>query len=189
VWDAGNQALLMQHFAVCEKRLRELAHLMLLGFPSVRRWEDTDDILQESLIRLNQSLADEPPDSEVQFLRLSAHQIRRVLINLARRYSRRDHFASNHETWAGSSVEQLEEVAQTNDSDELTVGQWSEFHEQVEALPAVSRELWDLIWYMGLSQREAANLLELSERSVQRRWREARVLLHRRLADLDEPSQ
>src|SRR5262249_56458704 len=55
---------------------------------------------------------------------------------------------------------------------------WGEFHEQIAALPDEEREAFDLLWYQGLSQAEAAELLGVSERTVKRRWQAARLKLH-----------
>ena len=38
------------------KRLRRLASVMLRGRAAVRRWEDTNDVLQNTLVRLNRAL-------------------------------------------------------------------------------------------------------------------------------------
>jgi RNA polymerase sigma factor (sigma-70 family) len=54
---------------------------------------------------------------------------------------------------------------------------WSEFHRQVELLPPEDREVFDLLWYQELSQAEAAALLNISERTVKRRWQSARLAL------------
>ena len=50
-----------------------------------------------------------------------------------------------------------------------------------EALPDAEREIFDLLWYQGLSQREAAALLGITERMAKRRWRAARLKIHERL--------
>jgi len=55
------------------------------------------------------------------------------------------------------------------------LAQWREFHEQVEALPTDEQEVFNLLWYQGLSQAEAAALLNMSERTLQRRWQAARL--------------
>lgn len=34
---------------------------MLRGYPLVRRWEQTDDVLQNSMMRLYRALAEQPP--------------------------------------------------------------------------------------------------------------------------------
>ncbi len=38
--------------------------------------------------------------------------------------------------------------------------------------------MFDLLWYQQLSQAEAAQLLNVSERTVKRRWASARLKLH-----------
>src|SRR5262245_25284397 len=67
-------------------RLEGLAHKMLKGFPNVRRWEDTCDVLQNALPRLLRALQTIQPDSMKGFFCLAAEQIRRELVDLARRY-------------------------------------------------------------------------------------------------------
>jgi RNA polymerase sigma-70 factor (ECF subfamily) len=52
---------------------------------------------------------------------------------------------------------------------------WSEFHAQVDGLPREERDVFDLLWYQGLTQAEAAAVLEISLRTVKRRWLAARV--------------
>jgi RNA polymerase sigma-70 factor (ECF subfamily) len=48
-------------------------------------------------------------------------------------------------------------------------------------LPDETRKIVDLLFYQGLSQAEAAAVLETSERTVQRRWQSARLALHEAL--------
>jgi DNA-directed RNA polymerase specialized sigma24 family protein len=39
------------------------------------------------------------------------------------------------------------------------------------------REAFDLLFYQGLTQAEAATVLEVSERTIKRRWQAARLRL------------
>jgi len=48
----------------------------------------------------------------------------------------------------------------------------------VEALPDDEKEVFDLLWYQELTQAEAAALLNVSERTIKRRWASARLRLH-----------
>jgi RNA polymerase sigma-70 factor (ECF subfamily) len=50
-------------------------------------------------------------------------------------------------------------------------------------LPAEEREVFELLWYHGLTQAEAARVLGTTERVVGSRWRRARLRLHRELGD------
>jgi RNA polymerase sigma factor (sigma-70 family) len=67
----------------------------------------------------------------------------------------------------------------THDPHELAA--WSEFHQQVAALPAAERQVVDLLWYQDLSQPEAADVLGVDVSTVKRRWRSARLRLHEKL--------
>jgi RNA polymerase sigma-70 factor (ECF subfamily) len=69
----------------CE-RLRRLARKMLRGYPGVRRWEQTDDVLQNAAVRLCRALEAVHPASVRDFINLAAVQVRRELIDLARHY-------------------------------------------------------------------------------------------------------
>jgi RNA polymerase sigma-70 factor (ECF subfamily) len=50
---------------------------------------------------------------------------------------------------------------------------WGEFHEQIGRLPEEELEVFDLLWYQGLSHAEAAELLQLSTKTIQRRLQAA----------------
>jgi len=74
----------------------------------------------------------------------------------------------------------LESLAEsTNEPARLAT--WTEFHERVEGLPDEDRALFDLLWYQGLTQAEAGDILGVSERTVNTRWVKARLKLHRAL--------
>lgn len=152
----------------CE-RLRLLTRRMLRGYPLVRRWEQTDDVLQNAMIRLHRSLADVTPDSLRHFYNLATLQIRRALLDLAKQHARRD----------GKNEEGLPEQEDTDEPSGLA--EWSEFHRLVETLPDDEREVFSLIWYGDLSQAEAAEVLGVCVRTVIRRWQSARILLQRAL--------
>src|SRR5205823_214429 len=59
---------------------------------------------------------------------------------------------------------------------------WTELHERIGALPEPEREAFELLWYQGLTRAEVAAVLEVNERTVQRRWQAARLRLYQ---DLD----
>jgi RNA polymerase sigma-70 factor (ECF subfamily) len=54
----------------------------------------------------------------------------------------------------------------------------------IEGLPEDEREVFDLVAIQGLTHAEAASVVEVSEKTVQRRLNRARLLLAERLADL-----
>ncbi|MCG8435713.1 MAG: sigma-70 family RNA polymerase sigma factor [Gammaproteobacteria bacterium] len=167
------------------QRLGRLAHRMLGSFPHVRRWEETDDVQQAALLRLYNSLAEVRPDSTKAFFGLAATQIRRTLIDLARHYYGVYGHGAKHHTDPGrraaddsGGVLANAGFVQDGPNDLLA---WSEFHEAVEKLPEEEREAFSSIWYGGLSQREAADLFGVSERTMIRRMNRARIGIHQAL--------
>jgi RNA polymerase sigma-70 factor (ECF subfamily) len=102
-------------------------------------------------------------------------QIRRELIDLARRYAGPHGLGRRHVTPDGPASAP-EPADDTHEPAGLAA--WGEFHRQIDALPPDDRELFDLLWYQGLGQAEAAALLGLPERTLRRRWQAARLHLH-----------
>jgi RNA polymerase sigma factor (sigma-70 family) len=169
-------------------RLRLLTRKMLKGFDRVKRWEQTDDVFQNALLRLWTALVQVRPRSVQAFFGLAALQIRRELIDLARQYYGPEGMGAHHATHcevdpsASTPPAGFEQQDTTYEPSRLAI--WSEFHRQVDALPAEEREVFDLVWYQGLSQPRAAALLGVSEATLKRRWWSARQRLHGALKGL-----
>ena len=89
------------------------------------------------------------PESPRHFYNLAATQIRRVLIDLSRRYYGAEGLGSHHDTAARNAGRRCPAEIRTGG----LVGrarqpmEWTEFHEQVEALPEEEREVFNLVWY------------------------------------------
>src|SRR5438132_4519467 len=132
----------------CE-RLRRLTRKMLKGFARVKRWELTDDVLQNALLRLWAALGQVTPHSARDFYTLAALQIRRELIDLARQYYGPKGIganqASNVELGSSTSTPLADVANSTLEPSQLAI--WSEFHERVDTLPEEEREVFDLLWY------------------------------------------
>lgn len=170
------------------QRLHEITHRMLRGFPQVRRWEETDDVVQAAALRLHRALAKVVPRDERHFLGLMVTQVRRELLDLARKYSGPTSFAAHHETNVLDLPEgRLERdslaAAAPQDSPE-TLHAWTRFHEIAAELPDEERELFGLVWYAGATQSEIAAALGLSPRTVRRRWEDTKHQFLRRLGGL-----
>src|SRR5262249_44647795 len=161
-------------------RLERLARKMLQRFPEVGRWEESDDLLQTSTLRLLRALEDVEIISVRNFFGLAAEQMRRELLDLARSYrSQRLRGPSDAMRPEGSdsSVSALDPPDVADDPDDLEM--WCAFHEAVERLPAAEREVVGLIYYQGWTQAKVAEHLSVSKRTVQRRWNAAMLELHK----------
>ena len=163
------------------ERLRRLAHRMLRSYPGVRRWEETDDVLNNAMLRLHRALADVKPESVKHFFRLAYTQIRRELIDLAKHYYGPEGMGAHHATDGVSpdtGARPRHDVSQ--DTYEPTkLSEWAEFHQQVEALPEKEREVFSLRWYEALNFAEIAEVVGATDRTAKRRWRSACVMLYK----------
>ncbi|HBE70402.1 MAG TPA: sigma-70 family RNA polymerase sigma factor, partial [Planctomycetaceae bacterium] len=163
-----------------EGRLRILTKQMFRSFPGLRRWEETDDVFQAAMIRLHRSLADAHPNDARHFIGLCATQIRRTLLDLSRHYFGKLGPAAKHETSGGGRAADAPggklELAQRS-SEPISIEDWTAFHEAIASLPEEQREVFELIWYTGLGQQEAADLLGLNRRTIVRRLQAARLQL------------
>jgi DNA-directed RNA polymerase specialized sigma24 family protein len=83
---AGDRAALDVLIRRTGKRLERLARKMLGTFPAVQAREETDDVLQNALIRLTRALGSVTPASVRDYYRLAAEELRRELLDLARRH-------------------------------------------------------------------------------------------------------
>lgn len=160
--------------------LRKMVRRMLKSFPNVHRWEDTDDVLQISALRFHKAISKNSPDSPKHFFRLAGVLIRQTLIDLSRKHSRSNGYGANHDTNVGIELRAVATPRSGQREEPYGLMDWADFHRQIEQLPEKEREVFDLLWYGGLSQSEAAMILGLEIRTIQRRWRQARILLHQR---------
>jgi RNA polymerase sigma factor (sigma-70 family) len=153
------------------QRLRLLAAKMLNRYPAVRRWEETDDVFVELASRLHETLEDVRPESARHFYNLAGQKVRWVLIEMTRRHYGPMGIGKNQDT--GEQSEQPDEPQ--------NLAEWASFHEAVENLSDEAREVFNLVWYEGLSQQEVGEVLGLSVRTVKRRWQAARCQLYEAL--------
>ncbi|MFO0841744.1 MAG: sigma-70 family RNA polymerase sigma factor [Gemmataceae bacterium] len=179
---AGDPAARDDLFALASGRLERLARGMLRDFPRVGRWEQTGDVCQNALLRLCRAIEAAVPQTPAEFYRLAAAQVRRELLDLARHHFGPLGGGANHASRPPAAGD-AEAPADPGDVtyDPGRVALWTEFHAQAGALPPELREVFDLLWYQGMKQEEAATILGVTTRTVKSRWREARLRLHEAL--------
>ncbi len=176
--DAARERLIA---AACD-RLRRLAHNML-SHDRVRRWEETDDVLQRALVRVHRELESVHPQTVRDFLRFAGFQIRRVLIELSRHYYRPQGLGANYQSAGHGDTDRSVALLDTGDggptpSQVASRGeQWVLLHEQIDQLPSDEQEVVELLCFHDLTQPQAADLLGIDVRTVRRRWQRARLQL------------
>jgi RNA polymerase sigma-70 factor (ECF subfamily) len=102
-------------------------------FPGVARWEQTDDVLQMALVRLDRALQDSLPNDQQHFFRLCTLQIRRTLLDLAKRYLGPEGLGTNYDTNVAIGFNQRMDEAASS-SEPKTLEDWMRFHEGVAEL-------------------------------------------------------
>lgn len=180
--DPSAHELLIHH--ACDRLLR-LTRKMFHDYPRLQRWEQTDDVFQNAMVRLHRALANVPVETVRHFFNLATVQIRRELVDLGRHYYGPEGVGANHHT---DHVPQDDAGGTIHDrasrpSDPLG---WCAFHDAVEGLPQDDQEIINLIFYEGLTQDEAARILGTSVRTVKRRWAALKYKLHEALNRVGE---
>jgi RNA polymerase sigma factor (sigma-70 family) len=168
-------------------RLRVLTERMLRAYPRVARWEEADDVFQQAAMRLHTILADVVPQSVESFYRLGTLQLRRELNDLARKHFGPEGVGANHES--GTHIAGIDTP---EGSSRMTIGdcpehiaRWTEFHGVADQLPDIEKRTFELLWYHGLTQPEAAEVLGVSDRQLRRYWNSARLNMKSKLGNLD----
>ena len=139
--DSGSAQALLE---ASTKRLQLLARRIGKNIPGVRRWEQTDDLLQNSMIRLWKALEKHRPATPLDYYRLASTIIRRELIDLSRHYFGAEGLGANHARTGDALDSQFAspvdlKADQTSDPGKLA--SWTEFHAYIDSLDEEQRSL------------------------------------------------
>ncbi|HZZ26980.1 MAG TPA: sigma-70 family RNA polymerase sigma factor [Pirellulales bacterium] len=191
----GDAAARNQLLEFASERFNMLARRMLNQFNRLRTFEQTGDVMQSAMLRLWLALKDVHPTTVREFHGLAATEIRRVLLDLSRKYFGRAKFMTSRgeritklpENSPAHVKAPIDEIAQSVphggvDGPER-LADWLELHQFVESLPDDERELVNLLFFLELSQQEVARLLSVDESTVKRRWRRLREELAKQTKD------
>jgi RNA polymerase sigma factor (sigma-70 family) len=161
-------------FAHCLGRFKLLSRRIFSTRKDLHGFEESDDLLQEALIRLNGAVTKLQPASTRALMTLALQHIRWALGDLARELRRKARELPIPDPGAVPA-----NTGPTGEPHSLF--EWQSFHEIVEQLPADEKQVFDAVFYGGASREEVAEMLGISTRTVKRRWRSARLLLHEKL--------
>jgi RNA polymerase sigma-70 factor (ECF subfamily) len=136
---------------------------------------ETDELLDGVVAGLLTALQTARPATVRQFFALACQHMRWQLNDLARRLDERPAVAALPE--AGVAAPPASTASGLTPDGRRML-------EAIDGLPEDEREVFDLVGLQGLTHAEAAGVVGVSEKTVQRRLNRARLLLAERLADL-----
>ena len=160
------------------RRLRLLATTVLRGsYPRLTQPPlnlEADELLGPVVERLLKALREAQPGSVRQFFALAAQHMRWELADMARRLDEQP-----------GAVELREDLVPAPESSASGLSPTAcRILAAIDALPEAEREVVNLVRVQGLTHAEAADLLGVSAKTVQRRLHRALVSLAEQLPDL-----
>lgn len=162
------RAALLQHTL---ERFRQLARRMFRQYPDLRMLDETDDVVQKALVRLHRVLGQIHPPNGAAYFSLAAQQVRWVLRDLAREMA-----TAKAVGYTDTLPDEQEKGGEPG-----TLLEWGDFHDRIDRLPGDTKEVFHLVFYSGLTQPEASEVLKVPLRTVKRRWQQAKLLLREAL--------
>jgi RNA polymerase sigma factor (sigma-70 family) len=136
-----------------------------------------DEMLSSVVDRMLKALREVRPSTVRQFFALANRHMRWELNDLARRLDKEKPALGLPEPG----------IAGPETSDSQLSPNTLRILETIESLPDEDREVFDLVRIQGMSQVEAADMLDVSPKTIQRRLNHGLLLLTTKLSDL-EPS-
>jgi RNA polymerase sigma-70 factor (ECF subfamily) len=156
--------------ARAEARLCARAAAMLYrSFPRLARPPaqlDPSELVNRAAARLLQALQGIQPRTVAEFFALANKHIRWELLELARELERRH-----------AALPDPEAQPAPDGSSHTPPALWVRLHEAIDRLPDEDQELMDWLVTQGLTHQEAADLRQVSVKTVQRDWRRIRLAL------------
>jgi RNA polymerase sigma-70 factor (ECF subfamily) len=149
----------------------------------------TDDVIQQLYLKILQhqdrfwvNAGGEPVRTLAEFFGHTSAWTRDVLCDLLRKAYGRDGNRPAALPLDGGPADTGPRYEPSSDTfDGEKVRRWTEFHEAVARLPDALRAVFDLLWYQGLAQAEAAALLGVAVPTVKLRWMKARLRVQQAL--------
>lgn len=166
----GDLACQQALFAKLYDRLVLLIDKVLYSFPQARQRHDTNSLAHDLYLALVDAFASgHIPEDGKAMIAFAAHRLRWLLLDEARKMKRR-------RTEQVAVPEEGHEQGASSWNPEL-LARWTEFHQQVDALPDEQRQVVEMHLYLGLTQAEVSEQLGLSPKAVSRLWLAASVRL------------
>lgn len=177
----GEAGALDRILLACHARMEKLARRMLGAHPEIRRgFGDTCDVAQQAWLRLEKALRDVRPETTLHVMRLAYQQVRREIIDLARKYggprSLEKHRVSNVVD-AGTRQIEIVDGAVAPSTSLTSLDELARFHAAVDHLPEDLLDVFTMRHYLGARVNDVALAVGCDSRTVKRRWAEAKQRL------------
>jgi RNA polymerase sigma factor (sigma-70 family) len=142
-------------------------------FSGLRGRHDLESVVDETWMSLRRALETTQPETADGFFGLVFLKVRQALLQIANRQRRHDLRRRDGPLDAGEpeALDVFDRPDTTNEPRRLAI--LTEFHCQVDKLPADERRVFELHYYLGLTQEETARLIEVHPRQVSRLWLKA----------------
>jgi RNA polymerase sigma-70 factor (ECF subfamily) len=177
--DAAAEPIVRELLERAAGRLRLLcATLLYKSYPRLTHPPlnlEADELLGGVVAGLLKALRTTRPPTVRQFFALANQHMRWQLNDLARRLDNQP---------AAAALAESAVAAPPSSNDSCLTPDGRRMLRAIEDLPEDEREVFDLVRIQGLTHAEAAAVVGVSEKTVQRRLNRARLLLAEQLADL-----
>jgi RNA polymerase sigma factor (sigma-70 family) len=180
--------------AAARREILERAHHRLVriasalfqkDFRGLRGRHELESVVNEAWIGLMRALESTRPDTAEGFFGLVFLKVRQALLQIAKRQRRHDGHRIDGPLDAGEpdALDSYDRPDTTNEPQRLAI--LTELHRQIEMLPADEKRVFELHYYLGLTQAETAQFMGLLPRQVSRLWLQATKRLAKWLKDAD----
>jgi RNA polymerase sigma factor (sigma-70 family) len=180
--DSPAEPIVRDLLASAVNRLHLLCSTLLFrSYPRLTRPPlnlQTEEMLSAVVERLLKALREVRPPTVRQFFALASQHMRWELNDLARRLDGEAPAVELRDSLVPAPVESSESQLSPNARRIL---------EAVEKLPEDEREVFNLVRIQGMTQAEAADVLDVSPKTIQRRLNRGLMLLANQLRDLEHP--
>ena len=157
-------------------RLERISRRMFHKFPVLQQSEETGDILHMLVLKLDKALSHVTPDSVSGYFALVNLNLNWILKELARKAKMSRTLNVNGMNDVLNRVSDPYHGPASNQD-------WFDFFEILDKLSSESREVFDLIWLQGLTQKQAAKILDVSLRTFIRRWIKSKLEIRKLIED------
>ena len=167
--NAGDRSAIDRLMAVMYEELRQLAHRRLNASPRGNTLETTG-LVHESYLRFLNAGRLRVTD-RAHFMAYSSRVMRSIIVDLSRAHRAERHGGGALQVTFNSQV-----ADQAHTSDEQLIRINEVLEELIQTEPRLVQVV-EMRYFGGLNENEIAEMLGLTERTVQRDWHKARLLL------------